>query len=113
MDLLFPRGLSVNDNVNTIAFDHDAFILKFPGIDNIVETIISMDDPYLAKIDVARAFRNLRVDPADALKFGIFWKGNYYVDVALAFSWFRGVSENVRRRRFPYEKIRTYNFCLY
>ena len=25
----------------------------------------------LAKIDISRAFRNLRVDPADAFKFGI------------------------------------------
>ena len=52
-----------------------------------------MEDPYLAKIDVSHAFRNLRVDPADALKFGIFWKGNYYVDIALAFGWVHGCSD--------------------
>ena len=92
LDLSFPYGQSVNDNVNRMAFDNDAFTLKFPDIDNIVEKIISMEDPYLAKIDVARAFRNLRVDPADALKFGIFWKGNYYIDVALAFGWVHGCS---------------------
>ena len=57
-----------------------------------MEKIINLEDPYLAKIDVAHAFRNLRVDPADALKFGIFWKGNYYVDVALAFGWVHGCS---------------------
>ena len=92
LDLSFPHGQSVNDNVNRFAFDNDAFTLKFPGIDNIVEKIINMEDPYLAKIDVACAFRNLRVDPADALKFGIFWKGNYYVDVTLAFGWVHGCS---------------------
>ena len=32
------------------------------------------------------------MDPADALKFGIFWKGNYYVDVALALGWVHGCS---------------------
>ena len=67
LDLSFPHGQSVIDNVNRCAFDNDAFTLKFPGIDNIVEKIFSVEDPYLAKIDVARAFRNLRVDPADAL----------------------------------------------
>ena len=88
----FRKGQSVNDNVNRIAFDQDAFALKFPGIDDIVQKIITTDDPYLAKIDVACAFRNLRVDQADALKFGIFWKGNYYVNVALAFGWVHGCS---------------------
>ena len=87
MGFSFPHGQSVNDNVNRFAFDHDAFSLKFPGIDNIVEKIINMEDPYLAKIDVACAFINLRVDPADSLKFGIFWKGNYYIDIALAVGW--------------------------
>ena len=90
LDLSFPHGQLVNNNVNRFAFDNDAFTLKFPGIDNIVDKIINVEDPYLAKIDVARAFRNLRVDPADALKFGIFWKGNYYVDVALVFDWVHG-----------------------
>ena len=44
----------------------------------------------LAKIDVARAFRNLRVDPVDAFKFGISWQGRYYLDVALTFGWTHG-----------------------
>ena len=44
----------------------------------------------LSKIDVARAFRNLRVDAVDAFKFGIQWKGRYYLDVAVAFSWIHG-----------------------
>ena len=44
----------------------------------------------LSKIDVARAFRNLRVDPVNAFKFGIQWKGKYYLDVAVAFGWVHG-----------------------
>ena len=32
------------------------------------------------------------MDPADALKFGIFCKGNYYVDVVLPFGWVHGCS---------------------
>ena len=36
---------------------------------------------------MARAFRNLRVDPADALKLGIKWNKAFYVDQAIAFGW--------------------------
>ena len=46
----------------------------------------------LSKIDVARAFRNLRVDPANTFKFGIQWKGHYYLDLAVAFGWVHGSS---------------------
>ena len=41
----------------------------------------------LSKIDVSRAFCNLRVDPADAVKFAIKWKGHYYLDLGVAFGW--------------------------
>ena len=38
----------------------------------------------LVKIDISRAFRNLRVD---AVKFGIKWKGKCYLDQVVAFGW--------------------------
>ena len=41
---------------------------------------------------MARAFRNLRADPADSLKFSIYWRGVYYVDVGIAFGWTHGSS---------------------
>ena len=44
----------------------------------------------LAKIDVARALRNLRVDPADAFNFGIEWRGYTYLESAVAFGWMHG-----------------------
>ena len=66
-------------------------MLKFPNIDHITEDIVRCtDDCVLFKIDVARAFRNLRVDPVDSLKLGIMWNGNYYADLAVAFGWTHG-----------------------
>ena len=43
------------------------------SIDNIVQQIIALkdQDPVLYKIDVARAFRNIQVDPVDTVKLGI------------------------------------------
>ena len=47
-------------------------------------------------MDVAWAFRNLRADPREALKFGIIWGYDYYIDLIIAFGWsaaFQGTSE--------------------
>ena len=39
---------------------------------------------------MAMAFRNLRVDPVDATKFGIQWNCLHFLDVSVAFSWTHG-----------------------
>ena len=91
LDLSYPKGLALNDQVDRSRFDGDQFLLKFPSIDDIVQEICShKDDVVISKIDVARAFRNLRVDPADALKLGITWENDVYIDVAVAFGWVHG-----------------------
>ena len=88
LDLSYPRGHSVNSHVDKGEFDQSAFILKFPNIDHIMEDIVNCTEEWaLFKIDVARAFHNLRVDPCDSLKLGIYWKGQYYADLAVAFGW--------------------------
>ena len=78
-------------NLHVVAdrFDDSAFVLRFLQIDHIAEDIIHCtDDCVLFKVDVACAFRNLRVDPVDSLKFGI--KCSYYADLAVAFEWTHG-----------------------
>ena len=93
LNLSYPQGCSVNDKVSREFFDGSSFSLKFPSVDDIVNQVRHTKPPVLlAKIDVARAFRNLRVDPADAFKFGIQWKGHYYLDLAVAFGWALGSS---------------------
>ena len=91
LNLSHPYGRSVNDHVAKNHFDGHEFTLKFPTIDDIVQTILNIkNDPVLYKIDVARAFRNLKVDPVDALKFGIQWDGLYFLDQSVAFGWTHG-----------------------
>ena len=88
LNLSYPTGASLNDAVTKDLFDHKAFTLRFPTIDDVLETIRHTEGPVmLTKIDVARAFRNLRVDPVDAFKFYIHWKNKFYLDVAVAFGW--------------------------
>ena len=76
LNLSYPYGQSVNDHVHKEEYDSNPFILKFPTIDDIVRDIKNAEgDTILFKVDVACAFRNLRVDPADDLKLGISWGG--------------------------------------
>ena len=91
LNLSHPYGNSVNDHVDKDKFDSVAFALKFPSIDNITQDIVNhKGDTVLFKVDVARAFRNLRVDPADALKLGIRWADAFFVDLSVAFGWKHG-----------------------
>ena len=90
LNLSHPRGQSLNDTVDKLHFDTRPFTLKFPSVDNIVERILGMEDPLIFKIDVARAFRNLRVDPVDAIKFGLSWRDALYIDAGVAFGWTHG-----------------------
>ena len=87
LNLSYPYGASVNDCVSKSHFDGRRFTLKFPMIDDIIQDILDTDDPVIFKVDVARAFRNLHVDPVDAVKFGISWEGRSYVDLSVAFGW--------------------------
>ena len=91
LNLSYPSGHSVNDHVNKNEFDQSPFVLRFPSIDSIVREIRDTEgDMVLFKVDVACAFRNLTVDPADALKLGIKWKNAFYMDIAIAFSLMHG-----------------------
>ena len=84
---------SVNDFVHKDRFDGCEFTLRVLSIDDIVQEIRRHEyDVSLAKIDVAQAFLNLRVDPADALNFGIKWPGHTYLISAVAFRWTHGAA---------------------
>ena len=87
MNLSHPQGQSLNDHVEKKAFDNRLFTLRFSTIDDIVAAINAIEDLVIFKIDISRAFRNLRVDPRDALKFGLKWGNDYYLDLGIAFGW--------------------------
>ena len=91
LDLSYPKGASLNDQVDRNLFDASAFTLRLPSVDDIVKEINKhADNVTLSKIDLARAFCNLRVDPADAMKLGIKWQDDVYIDAAVAFGWVHG-----------------------
>ena len=71
----------MNDHEVKSHFDGREFTLRFPTIDDIVQEVLNeKGDPVVYKTDVARLFRNLKVDLVDALKFSISWDGLYFLD---------------------------------
>ena len=92
LNLSHPQGQSLNDNVDKLRFDNRHFSLKLVSVDDIIQEILACDSPLIFKIDVSRAFRNLRVDPVDVLKLGISWNGSFYLHSAIAFGWMHGTS---------------------
>ena len=88
LDLSYPQGHSVNSYMDKNKFNDSALVLKFPNTEHMAEDIVCcMPDCVLFKIDVARAFRNLRVDPVNSLKYEIKWNAGYYADLEVVFGW--------------------------
>ena len=77
----------MNDVTRNI-FDNRPFTLRFPKINDIVQEVLSIpNDPMRCKIDIARTFCNIRANPVDAVKEGITWAGQWYIDPAIVFGW--------------------------
>ena len=93
VDLSWPIGASVNNAVPDDYFDFFKFQLKYPTVDNIVHKIRQLGpDTLLYKIDLQRAFRNLRVDPLDYKALGLRWRDVTYVDVGIPFGLKQGAA---------------------
>ena len=91
MDLSYPKGGSVNDFIDKQHFYGYKFTMIFPTIDDLTEEIKKyIDTVCLLKIDVARAFCNLRIDSSDAFNLGFSWLGQTYIDCVSAFWWMYG-----------------------
>ena len=84
VNLSSPYGSSVNDCIANDVYDGIPYTLKYPSVDDIVNGIQDLEgDVLLSKIDVSRAFRNLRVDPGDFDLLGLKWRDNSYLDISI------------------------------
>jgi hypothetical protein len=95
LDLSWPHTSngSVNACVPVDSYLSKPFILKLPTIDDICQTINSFNTSVcIYKIDLARAFRQIPLDPLDAAYLGICWQGSTYIDTAVPFGWRHGSS---------------------
>ena len=86
MDLSWPPGQSVNAGVKKDVYIDTIYSLHYPSIDNITEGLVKLGPAaQLYKIDISRALRHLRVDPADSDLLGFQVDRRHYIDVSTPF----------------------------
>ena len=78
-DLSFPRGNSVNSTI-----DHADATVCYASLDEAIQSILSLGtSAFLAKTDIASAFRIIPVSPDDYYLLGMEWQGHLYFDRCL------------------------------
>ena len=66
-----------------MVYDDLEFQLKYPTVDHVVEMVKHIGSTAkLMKVDLKRAYRNLRSDPFDFDLLGLTWDNQYYVDIS-------------------------------
>jgi hypothetical protein len=99
VDLSFPspQQHSVNLSVSKNIYVRTQFILKFPTVDTICQALnLVGKNIKIFKIDLARAFRQLYVDPFDIKYLGLSWRNVFYVDACVPFGYRNGTLACVR-----------------
>ena len=86
IDLSWPENASVNHYTRANEYLGTAFKLNYPSIDSYTDRLKKLGRGALMhKVDLSRAFRQLRVDPYDFPLLCLEWQGKFYVDGAYAF----------------------------
>ena len=86
IDLSWPQEASVNHFTKSNEYMGTAFKLAYPTVDNFVERLRYLGRGcHMMKIDLSRAFRQLKVDPGDYPLLCLQWGSEFYLDSAYAF----------------------------
>ena len=90
-----------------------SFVLNYPSVDDIVKKIVELDpDSLVYKVDISRAFRQLKVDPGDLDLLGLKHQ-SYFIDQLVPFGYRHGsvffekvtaysIRYIMRQQGFPY-----------
>jgi hypothetical protein len=85
-DLSSPLGASVNCHTPKSTYLGEPIKVTLPAMSDISKLIVRHGRGcHMYVIDLARAYRNLKVDPADIHMLGMEANGNYYVDLSVPF----------------------------
>ena len=76
--LSFPYGNSVNDFI-----PRENTAVSYGSLDDAIRIINGISTPFLAKTDIASAYRMVPIRLADCPLLGFRWRGRSYVDLAL------------------------------
>ena len=90
VDLSWPDSCSVNDGVLRDEYLGSKFLLHYPSVDDIVTKLNELGPGSLMfKIDISRAFCQLKVDPGDIDLLGLKQEG-YFIDQSVPFGYRHG-----------------------
>ena len=86
MDMSWPHGESVNDGIPSDYYLSGPFEVHLPSVDFMANRLRTLGPGALMyKTDLARGYRQLRVDPADWPLLGFQVDGTFYMDVCPPF----------------------------
>ena len=112
VNMSFPYGSSVNDSNSE--YNGVDFQLRYPTVDDIVKSVQDLgNEALLSKIDVSRAFRNLRVDPFEYDALGLTWDGKSYIDISIPMGMKTGSALCQRTTDIIRHVMQTKNLQLY
>ena len=84
LDLSYPKGSRVNDNIDKNTYLGTDIQLQFPNVDDLVKIIKRKGKGCLLfKRDLKKAYRQIPVDPADVHHLGYKWAGEMFCDRCL------------------------------
>ena len=91
MDLSWPKGASVDDGVKKNVYLGTEYELHYPSVDTITNSLQNLGtSAQMYKIDISRAFRHIKVDPADIDLLGLHFQDKYFLDRSVAFGFRHG-----------------------
>ena len=86
VDLSWPHEASVNTFTPENVYFHSAYRLQYPTVDDLTDRLIRLGPgAHMYKVDLARAFRQLPVDPGSFPYLCLYWANMYYIDASVAF----------------------------
>ena len=86
MDLSWPPMYSINDAIKGKEYVDGDMTITLPTIEYMEGRILELGQgAYLYKTDLARGYRQLRVDPSDWPLLGFMHEGKYYFDICPPF----------------------------
>ena len=91
MDLSWPKGASVNNGVAKDIYLGTPYELNYPSVDCVMNSLQNLGpSAQIYKIDISRAFRQIKIDPGDIDLLGIKFQDKYFIDRSAAFGFRHG-----------------------
>ena len=85
LDLSFPHGSAINDGIDKDSYLGETQKLTLPSLDEFVSRVVALGRTVkMFKVDLARGYKQMYIDPLDFEKMGFTFEGQYYFDCTLS-----------------------------